>query len=123
MSTCSVGEISVVCDGGCGLICTSTHCWSWCEPTPTIVPAIMTLLRGPEARADFVPSDSESLTLCAHELSRSTLVNVLERVVRTKLVPIRENVDEEVEQSFSGTFGELLEHVGVRRDDQRDAAP
>jgi hypothetical protein len=47
MATCLVDDISVECEGGCGLICTSTQCWSWCEPTdPVVVPAIMALRRG-----------------------------------------------------------------------------
>ena len=120
MATCTVDDISVECEGGCGLICTSTQCWSWCEPTdPVVVPAIMMLRRGTDSQQDAVPQEREPVMICTHGVSNSTLASVLQRVLRAELVPLHQDSTEQAHLSFSGTMGELLDYVGLRRGQQQ----
>jgi hypothetical protein len=126
MATCSVDKISVVCEGGCGLICTSSQCWSWCEPVPNpvVVPAVM-LFRSDEATAaDQVIPGSAEVRLCANSATRRSLVHVLEMITGQRLIPDAEtdtdDTDTETEtsvQPFTGTLDELLTHHRLRRDD------
>jgi hypothetical protein len=54
------GEIQVVCEGGCGLICAGSQCWSWCEPVPdpAVIPAVMLFRSDDPADADDMPQGS-----------------------------------------------------------------
>lgn len=116
MATCQIGEISVECEGGCGLLCAGSQCWSWCEPvsSPVIVPAIMTLRRR-DADTDEVPGESTVLTMCGNGTTRRSLVHVRQAVLRHDLVSATDADDDTPVEPFSGTLGDLLAHHGLRR--------
>jgi hypothetical protein len=119
MATCSIDKISVVCDGGCGLICAGSQCWSWCEPVPDpiIVPAVMLLRASAVTDADEVPQGSTTLTLCAHGATKRSLVHVLQIIVGQRLESSSEAADDAEVEPFSGTLDELLTYHGLRRGD------
>lgn len=129
MSDCSVGEISVSCAGGCGLMCTSTHCYGWCEPVvidagevlakqPAAVdPTVVEVRREGAEKHMPKPGGSDSVTLCAHGLSREGLVAGLAAVLDTGLEPVGPEGGEDKEMPFSGTVDEVLDYLDLRRSD------
>jgi hypothetical protein len=117
MATCQVDRISVVCDGGCGLICTSSQCWSWCEPVPNpvVIPAVMILRADEVLEADKVPEGSAPLTMCVNGATRRSLVHVLETIIGERLESSSDAADETVVEPFTGSLDELLSYHGLRR--------
>ena len=121
MATCQVDKISVVCEGGCGLICTSTQCWSWCEPVsspvviPVVMPAIMILRRGDAT--DEVPGEATALTMCVNGATRRSLVHVLQAILGQDVVSSTGAAGDTPVEPFSGTVADLLAQHDLRRVD------
>ncbi len=125
MSDCSVGDYSVSCPGACRLICTSTHCYGWCEPVyvgevdedlVTVQPTVIEVRRGPDVTPGTRPEGPDSVTLCAHGLSREGLIAGLGTALGARLESTVEDADEEErEMPFSGTLDEALDYLGLRR--------
>ena len=134
MSDCSSGEYSVSCSGGCGLICTSTHCYGWCEPVvidigeldfenaPGVEPTVIEVSRDGEAKDKPTFEGDDSVELCANGLSRDGLVAGLQSILGTELEPSGADDGGEKELPFSGTVDELLEHLDLRRGAQHAAS-
>lgn len=116
MATCQIDKISVVCDGGCGLICAGNQCWSWCEPvTVAVVPAVMLLRSDEVTEADEVPRGSTPLRLCVNGATKRSLVFVLEKLTRQRLVSSLEAADDDPVEPFTGSLDELLTYHGLSR--------
>lgn len=107
MAVCSIGEISVECEGGCGLICWDHgHCRGWCEDSPTIIPVSAAALRA-----------SEVVTVCTKELAPDAVAEKLRQLLDIPLVRSRELDVESGDASFSGSFDELLEYLALEESD------
>jgi hypothetical protein len=122
MATCQVGKISVVCEGGCGLICTSTKCWSWCEPVPdpVVIPAVMVLRQDDGPEADTVPPGAAPVTMCVNGATRRSLGHVLRTMFGDDLLTSGDDSagDQDATlEPFTGTLDELLAHHGFRMRD------
>jgi hypothetical protein len=119
MATCQVGKFSVVCEGGCGLICSGSQCWSWCEPVPdpVVIPAVMLFRSDDAAEADEVPQGSAMLTMCVNSATRRSLVHVLETMIRRSLSSSTDVAEDTLVEPFTGSLDELLTYHGLRRGD------
>jgi hypothetical protein len=117
MATCQVDRISVVCEGGCGLICTATKCWSWCEPvsSPAVIPAIMILRHSDAAGADEPPDGTASLKMCVNGTTRAALAHVMQAMLQQDLESTADAAGDMPVEPFTGTVDDLLTHYALRR--------
>ena len=107
MANCSACGTTIHCPGGCGVICwdSCAHCSAWCEDAPVVEVGPAVLKR------------EDEVTICTNGLSEESLIGTLQAHLGTPLV--RSGGSDELSTgtvSFSGSMGELLEHLGLRQD-------